>query len=216
VRFCDIFLAFKVMLLIMFAFVMDVVCKSSVDTDDADESIPDMKVLVCVGTVLVGAVCVNAVGVLQSVGVTVLLFCCKFGFIVPTIVVAVWAVACFLVERVLDIFFVVASNFDTRVVTVFVVFCAAVVCFVVDWVDVATDASVFEFGSDGDVGDVVVVVVSVEVGFVNVPVDSTVVDEIVVVLDALNDEAVVISDFSVTVDNILFDVVAGAIVNICL
>jgi len=211
VRFCDIFLAFKVMLLIMFAFVMDVVYRSSVDTDDAAESIPDMKVLVCVGTVLVGAVCVNAVGVLQSVGVTVLLFCCKFGFIVPTIVVAVWAVACVLVERVLDIFFVVASNFDTRVVTVFVIFCAAVVCFVVDWVDVATGASVFEFGSDGDVGDVVVVVVvSVEVGFVNVPVGSTVVDEIVVVLDALNDEAVVISDFSVTVDNILFDVVEVA------
>ena len=66
VRFCDTISVFGVVLLIIFSFVMDFFCGSIVDKDDVAESVPDRNVLVRVGTVLVGVVCVNAVDVLRS------------------------------------------------------------------------------------------------------------------------------------------------------
>ena len=47
--------------------------------------------------------------------------------IVSTIVVAVWAVACFFVKRIFGRVFVVASNFDAVVVFIFVVICAEMI-----------------------------------------------------------------------------------------
>jgi hypothetical protein len=127
----------------------------------------------------------------------------------------VWAAACVLVKRVLDIFFVVASNFDTRVVTVFVVVCAAVVCFIVDCIDVATSVSVIELVSDGTAGAVVVFVVAAKVGFVNTPVDGAAVEKMVG-LNSIDDAAVVVFDLAVTVDCVLIDILVGAIFRICL
>ena len=60
----------------------------------------------------------------------------------------------FFVERIFGRFFVVVSNFDARVVAIFVVVCAAVVCFIVDCIDVATGVSVIELVRDGTAGAV--------------------------------------------------------------
>jgi hypothetical protein len=211
-RFCDIISVFGVVLLIIYAFVMDVVCRSSIDKDDIAESVLDRNVLVCVDIALVSAVGVNAVDMVRFVGVTVVRFCLAFVLIVFTFVAAVWAVACFFVERVLDRFCVVASDFDPRVVAIFVVNCDAVDC-----IDVATGASVVEFRSIGTASAVVVFVVTTEVGFVNVDVGSAAVGKLIVGLGAIGDgAAVVMFDLAVTVDNILVDIMVGAIIRICL
>jgi hypothetical protein len=97
----------------------------------------------------------------------------------------------FFVERIFGRFFVVVSIFDARVVAIFVVVCAAVVCFVFDCIDDVTSVSVIDFGSDGTTCAVVVFVVAAKVGFVNAPVDSAAVDKMVG-LSAIDDDAAVL------------------------